>query len=704
MARLPDAYSSQRDTPRAARPLANIGDGGGAALRTFGSDVAQGGAGFGAIADREQEKDDQFQYAYAKSTFLREKAKADNAFDDDPDYSSWGERYKKKLEEARATAASFIKSPKDRQLFEATIGATEEQGLQSILDKARGKEKDTGRAATLEVMEANRQAALSAPDEATRAEFLRTTHDLIAGGQRKGWWTAEEAVKKRQEFAQNYAEDTYWRLPREERLKLLGASPTTTGAGLPAEAAGDATQAALHLISAKEGGYSQKAFWDKNAFRAGFSSDTVTDAQGNVRRVKEGDVVSREDAERDFQRRVGGSFGEIAETIGQDRFRSLGPQQQAVLASLHYNYGKLPSGVANALKNGEPPEAVAAAIGGLSDNKDRRKEEAAIYLGKQPVPVGRDVPGGTMPGSRLVAGGRPDFTKPTGTPLDILPVERRAKLYETDLRQLELEDKRRLAAEEKAERLADKRLREFGDEVAKEGYTLHADGKLTRQWVDNARRFVSPSEHKGMLELLKPENEYQDDPAVISSVVRRLDKEDLVDDLTGFLKEKRLKQSTYTSLVTQNRGYMKDDKPASPYILERRTLEKSLDPGALSGIGEVPARAAQSNALLEYDDFVRANPAATAKELRATREEINGRYSLIKANDMAMSAGVPRFVSKPRFEITATDLQAARAETMRRLDANEIPREIARRNLEVIEVWERAPDVIARSKPKAEKK
>lgn len=139
-------------------------------------------------------------------------------------------------------------------------------------------------------------------------------------------------------------------------------------------------------------GYRDSPYWDVNAYRAGYGSDTMTTEDGRVIPISQGMTVNRADAERDLQRRIQTEFmPRAAGAVGQDLFPTLSPEQQAALVSITYNYGSLPGSVASAVQSGNP-QAVSAAIRALGNhndgiNRDRRNREADIYAGASGVPA-----------------------------------------------------------------------------------------------------------------------------------------------------------------------------------------------------------------------------------------------------------------------------------------------------------------------------
>ena len=149
----------------------------------------------------------------------------------------------------------------------------------------------------------------------------------------------------------------------------------------------EAIALAAELLRQKEGVRS-KPYWDVNALRAGYGSDTVTRPDGSVQRVTKDTVVTKEDAERDLARRVT-DFASIAQREIGANFSNLTPQAQAAITSVAYNYGttKKVAGLVKAAQTGDN-NAIAKSIAGAANhnggvNKQRRLDEAAIVLGKK---------------------------------------------------------------------------------------------------------------------------------------------------------------------------------------------------------------------------------------------------------------------------------------------------------------------------------
>ena len=159
------------------------------------------------------------------------------------------------------------------------------------------------------------------------------------------------------------------------------------GAGAQGASFDPSTPAPTDTLSLIKGfeGYSDKPYWDVNAHRAGYGSDTVTMSDGSVVPISPGMSVNRQDAERDLQRRVSTEFEPIAAKAAGAAWEGMAPNQRAALTSIAYNYGEIPKSVASALQTPGIEDDVAA-IQGLAShnggvNAKRRAQEAQVYAG-----------------------------------------------------------------------------------------------------------------------------------------------------------------------------------------------------------------------------------------------------------------------------------------------------------------------------------
>lgn len=141
----------------------------------------------------------------------------------------------------------------------------------------------------------------------------------------------------------------------------------------------------LGLIKEFEG-FRTNAYWDVNAFRTGYGSDTVTKADGTIVKVTKDTVVTREDAERDLARRAQEFANTAMRQTGSKVWNEFPENVKAALTSIAYNYGSLPGRILDEVRSGDV-EAIARAVEGLQNdndgiNRNRRLKEAAVIRGE----------------------------------------------------------------------------------------------------------------------------------------------------------------------------------------------------------------------------------------------------------------------------------------------------------------------------------
>jgi tape measure domain-containing protein len=169
----------------------------------------------------------------------------------------------------------------------------------------------------------------------------------------------------------------------QARTDAIIAAGGATLSALGISGATDSVQATATILRRFEG-FRTDPYWDVNALRIGFGSDTKTDLDGNVTRVDANTRVTVEEANRDLIRRIETEFMPRARAAAGPRFDTFTPAQQAALTSIAYNYGSLPGRVASVIQSGGSIEDIARAIADLGSdnngvNRNRRAQEAALF-------------------------------------------------------------------------------------------------------------------------------------------------------------------------------------------------------------------------------------------------------------------------------------------------------------------------------------
>lgn len=152
------------------------------------------------------------------------------------------------------------------------------------------------------------------------------------------------------------------------------------------------TDGVLGLLRDSEG-FRNTAYWDVNAWRTGYGSDTVTKRDGSIVPVTKDTVVSREDAERDLSRRTQEFANSARAKVGPEVWDTLPGNVTDVLIEISYNYGSVPGRLIEAIRSGNV-EDIAVAVEGLKNdnggiNAKRRQRGADIIRGKATAPRGR---------------------------------------------------------------------------------------------------------------------------------------------------------------------------------------------------------------------------------------------------------------------------------------------------------------------------
>lgn len=366
-----DVGSRRRDIMGEA--IANAGQAVARTGQVFTDEAARNLASDRELALRQKQEDDALDLARARADWNKRRLEEDDLYqlEKNPKYDTWEKAYSSNIEKHRASSASLIRSPKLREKFEIETSDDMVSGTLTVRNRALGIER-----------EAKVTEAVQGLDDtvtlATRPGLDRnTSQGLIAQARANidnmleaGLITPARAMELRRGLAKKYA--------KTKVAQDIQDNPLAASAWLEGGQGG-----AVGLIRRHEG-YRARPYWDTDAYRIGFGSDTVTLEDGTVVKVKPGMEITRADAERDLQRRIGEFQSGIVRDVGPDAWAAMPSSAKAALTSLAYNYGSLPGSVVNAIKSGDLAQVAEAVRGLASHNKGinakRRNNEADIIL------------------------------------------------------------------------------------------------------------------------------------------------------------------------------------------------------------------------------------------------------------------------------------------------------------------------------------
>jgi hypothetical protein len=197
------------------------------AVGTATAGIAAGASGLAKGAFDAAESHARVQAASAKSTFLKAKVAADEAFETDEDYSTWAQRYEQTLT-AAATESGKELPARYRESFDLAVQDTIGRSVAAMREKAREREKDESRGWLNSFIDGSLDGALRAKDELTRAQFLDGVSEAVEGMKGRGFLSAQEAEKLKRGTAEGYAKRKAATLKPRELLAALDSDSSFT--------------------------------------------------------------------------------------------------------------------------------------------------------------------------------------------------------------------------------------------------------------------------------------------------------------------------------------------------------------------------------------------------------------------------------------------------------------------------------------------
>ncbi|MCR9239688.1 MAG: hypothetical protein NXI17_23705 [Alphaproteobacteria bacterium] len=424
--------------------------------------------------------------------------------------------------------------------------------------------------------------------------------------------------------------------------RMIADDPETAKKALGggSEATGPASNQAAALLREFEG-FREGTYWDVNAHRTGYGSDTITKADGSVHKVRKGDKVSRADAERDLARRTKGFENTAIKQVGGKYWGALPVSARAALTSVAYNYGSLPDKVANAVKTGDV-ETIASAVEGLKGhnngvNSDRRQKEAAIIRGSE-----------TIKGNGSI--------DPVFAGMD----------FNTRMKALNLAE-RQIDATEKFD---DDQQRLAKAEITKTGYDLMLDDAITSEWVEENRDILNVSDYKALLRATVPgESPKRTDP---KEYIRLLDladsdPEQAIEEVRQQYGDDLIAKDVFNKIYSRANANV-NRETGNRYESEMRQYVRRM----LSPEADAPRShySRQLDAAFAFDDWFGDNDGASREDMRTAADGIIGNYKGLRYGRETTEMRPPRFldISQP---LTPKAFAEAKAKTVLALKLSE---------------------------------
>lgn len=231
---------------------------------------------------------------------------------------------------------------------------------------------------------------------------------------------------------------------------------------------------------------------------------------------------------------------------------------------------------------------------------------------------------------------------------DMLPFDERTKMIGIAI-------SLKNSIESDAERASDKIRKEKGDEIMKEALSRldpqPGSPKLDRDFIEEARLWVSPAEYKSLLQMSKTgvsegvsrrsdPDTYRHLQSLLRNDPEQAQKEAFTAHANGMISNSDLSSITQRASSLDRQG-----GPKTVYERTRQYISGSLDPGPM--VQDPVGRARLASAMDEFDSWAESSKRTDA-EIEARGREIIKQWQFINLRDTTAGFPQPRYGSIPR--------------------------------------------------------
>ena len=223
MAKIPDINSlGPRPMPDSGRPVYRPPQ------NIMPAIMAQAGSNLQEIGQKAQAGEDEFYGAAAKSQWLRSNIEAENAFNNDQDYSTFADRYQQTAAENLENALSIVQNPRQRAMLQQSLQVDMMQSLQKVKNLADTKRQDYKTGYILDTAKKNNDAALQSADPLVREQLIRANEAMIDSAVSTGDMSHTKAAEWKLKNSEDYGKTWLKLHPAEDQVKILSGEETVT--------------------------------------------------------------------------------------------------------------------------------------------------------------------------------------------------------------------------------------------------------------------------------------------------------------------------------------------------------------------------------------------------------------------------------------------------------------------------------------------
>lgn len=225
--------------------------------------------------------------------------------------------------------------------------------------------------------------------------------------------------------------------------------------------------------------------------------------------------------------------------------------------------------------------------------------------------------------------------------------------------------------------------RAIEQETEAQGRQLEESGQLNEIWYEQARQNLSAADslYYGRKVGLVPPSDVQDNQAVVSDLNRLAASGDM-----ARLQERAESQYVAGNISTETFKRFRQGQMAFDTEIQKEGAQFLRGMFAISDLNPDPAKSRrQTNALSDWNTFVRENQDATPEQMRKEYRRISDAYAFIEADTTLLSGERPRFVEtrNPSLE----DIDRAESDLVDAFEGKRIGAEEFKRQAGLLNNW-----------------
>lgn len=189
----------------------------GNAISDFGNNIEQIGS---KIADEQ----DRLQMAQARSAYLQSDVAAREAVKNSTDWQNAVPTYQKTMQQAQQKALGMVKNNINRTALQLDLQNDFVTGSAQVFGIANGMRQNANQATMYSTLDANRQAALLAPDDKTRVSLINSSLDTINAAEQARTITPVQAEEIRKGYTSSLDKGFIEMQPLQKQVDIINQS------------------------------------------------------------------------------------------------------------------------------------------------------------------------------------------------------------------------------------------------------------------------------------------------------------------------------------------------------------------------------------------------------------------------------------------------------------------------------------------------